>query len=110
LGISHSMIVIFKEDTGYPFKERYVNFKGHLLSVNNIYSILMPEQIIDVKQGRYIFMNLDPEPTVKRYVSPETMSALRRCGYCSISCVLYGTGIASILTFAFYIYIEPHLH
>jgi len=105
------MIVIFKEDTGYPFKEDYVNFKGHLLSVNSIYSILMPEQIIDVKQGRYIFMNLDPEPTVKKkYFSPGTTSALRRCGYCSISCVLYGTGIGSILTFAFYIYIEPHLH
>ena len=105
------MIVIFKEDTGYPFKEDYVNFKGHLLSVNSIYSILMPEQIIDVKQGRYIFMNLDPEPTVKKkYFSPGTTSALRRCGYCSLSCVLYGTGIGSILTFAFYIYIEPHLH
>jgi len=105
------MIVIFKEDTGYPFKEGYVNFKGHLLSDNSIYSILMPEQIIDVKQGRYIFMNLDPEPTVKKkYFSPGTTSALRRCGYCSLSCVLYGTGIGSILTFAFYIYIEPHLH
>ena len=88
-----------------------MNLKGHLLSVNNIYSILMPKQIIDVKQGRYIFMNLDPEPEVKkRYISPETMISLKRCGYCCISCVLYGTGIGSILTFAFYIYIKPHLH
>lgn len=67
----------------------------------------MLRQTVDIIDERYMEIPLQPVVTKK---TTRKKSSLHKCAYYAAGCLLYTGGIGSIITFAFYIYIKPHLH
>jgi hypothetical protein len=67
----------------------------------------MLRQTVDIIDERYV--EIPAQPVVTNHTARKK-SNLHKCAYYAAGCLLYTGGIGSIITFAFYIYIQPHLH
>ena len=67
----------------------------------------MSTPIIDIDEGRYVYLTQSPRPVRQK---PRYTDRQKYCLQCFVGSVLYIGGIVTVGTLYYYVYIEPHLH